>query len=192
LLLKSDEDKTPTGFSKDGRFLAYSSSNPKTQSDLWILPIEGDRKPVVLQGKEYNEGLAQFSPDRRWIVYVSNESGTPEVYVRPFSPDSNGASAESGGKWMISRGGGVAPRWRGSQLFYMALDGRIMAVDVTTVSQAGVPRLLFQGPVPPNTLLGFGDIAADGKRFLFVAPQGASDAPPPFTVVTNWQAGLKK
>jgi len=150
------------------------------------------RVPRRRSTQEYAEWLAQFSPDRRWIAYTSAESGTPEVYVRPFSPDSNGASADSGGKWMISRGGGVAPRWRGSQLFYMAVDGRVMAVDVTTVSQAGVPRVLFQAPVPPNTLVGFGDITADGTRFLFVAPQVASGAPPPLTVVTNWQAGLKK
>jgi eukaryotic-like serine/threonine-protein kinase len=192
LLLKTDEDKAPEGFSRDGRYLLYSSINPKTRNDIWILPMEGDRKPVLFLRTEFNEMFAQFSPDGRWIAYESNESGSYEVYVKPFSP---GAGTEiSGGKFMVSKGGGVAPQWRGKQLLYTTLDGRVMAVDVTTdkTFQFGVPKRLFQAPTPPTTLSGAGDISYDGKRFLFIAPQGASNAPAPFTVVLNWFSALKK
>lgn len=193
LLLKSDEDKFPRGFSADGRYLLYDSQNPKTQNDVWILPMENNAKPVLFQGKEYMEGLGQFSPDRRWIAYMSNETGAFEVYVMPFSADS-AAGADSGGKWMISRGGGIAPRWRGKKLIYITQDGRVMAADVSTdkTIQPGTPSSLFQAPLPPSTQLGPGDITSDGKRFLFVATQGTSGAPPPFTVVANWQASLKR
>ena len=194
LLLKTDEDKFPSGFSADGGYLVYDSQNPKTQSDIWILPMENNTKPVLFQGKEYSEFFGQFSPDRHWIAYTSPESGVPEVYVRPFVADSITAGADSGGKWEISRGGGIGPRWRGKQLMYTMLDGRVMAVDVSAdkTFQPGTPKLLFQAPLPPSTQVGLGDITSDGKRFLFVATQGTSGAPPPFTVVTNWQASLKK
>ncbi len=192
LLLKSDEDKTPDGFSQDGRYLLYDSINPKTRNDLWILPMEGDRKPIPFLRTEFREGIAQFSSDGRWIAYVSDESGTNEVYVKPFS--GGGGTELSGGKSMVSKEGGVAPRWRGKQLLYTTSDGRVMAVDVTTdkTFQFGVPKRLFQAPSPPGSTLGGGDITADGKRFLFVAPQGSSSAPAPFTVVLNWFSALKK
>ena len=124
LLLKSDEDKIPTGFSTDGRYLLFTVSDPKTHNDIWVLPMEGDRKPIPFLRTEFNEGQAQFSPDGRWIAYVSNESGSNEVYVKPFSP---GAGTEiSGSKSMVSRGGGIWPRWRGKQLLYhrRPRDGR--------------------------------------------------------------------
>jgi eukaryotic-like serine/threonine-protein kinase len=177
LLLKTDEDKIPTGFSRDGRYLLYNSTDPKTRSDIWVLPMEGDRKPAPFLQGEFAEALGQFSPDERWIAYVSNETGTYEVYVKPFSP---GAGAEiSGSKSMVSRGGGLFPQWRGKQLLYTTLDGRVMAVDVTTdkTFQFGVPKLLFQAPAVPTQAIGGGDISADGKRFLFVASQGPPTRP---------------
>ena len=192
VLFKSDEDKIPTGFSRDGRYLLYFSNDPKTRNDLWILPMEGDRKPVPFLRTEFGEALGQFSPDGRWIAYISNESGTNEVYVKPFSP---GAGAEiSGGKSMVSKGGGLFPQWLGKQLLYTTTGGQLMAVDVTTdkTFQFGVPKRLFQAPAVPGQTLGGGDITADGKRFLFVAPQGSSNAPAPFTVVLNWLSALKK
>ena len=93
---------------------------------------------------------------------------------------------------MVSKGGGFVPRWRGDgkQLFYVTLDGSVMAVDVTSdkTFQAGVPKRLFgaQAAITLGT-----DVTADGKQFLFVAQQGAS-TPAPFTVVLNWRAGLRK
>jgi Tol biopolymer transport system component len=192
LLLKSDEDKRPTSWSHDGRFLLYTNTNPKSQEDLWILPLEGGgAKPFAFLQTEFRERFARFSPDGRWIAYVSNESGSDEIYVRPFSPNASPDSAQ-GGKWMISRGGGVIPRWRsdGKKLFYLSGGGaQQMEVDVIAdkAFQPGTPQRLF----PTTGILTTPDGTGDGKRFLYATPEGAN-AQTPMTIVLNWQAGLKK
>lgn len=188
-LLNSDEDKLPTSWSKDKRFLLYGIHDPQTDDDVWVLPLEGDRKPFRILGTKFSEGLAQFSPDGHWIAYVSDESGTPEIYVRPFSPEKS-TDAVSGGKWLISKGGGVQPRWRddGKEIFYYSPALQQMAVDVNvgTTFVPGTPKPLFNIP-----LLSPGDVTGNGKRFIYPTAEG-SNAPSPFIVVTNWQAGLKK
>ena len=198
LLLKTDNHKAPTSWSPDGRFLLYF--NPVPPSHLWVLPLGGaaaDRKPVLVEHSEFNEAVARFSPNGRWIAYSSDESGKNQIYVRPFDAAALGTSssgaAPSTGKWMVSKDGGSAPLWSydGRELFYMGADGNLMAVDVSTsgVFQAGVPKALFK--VPAGVV--FFDVSADGKRFLVVAPTAASATPPPkFTVVLNWQSLLKK
>ena len=186
LLWESDEDKNAHSWSTDGRFLVYQAQNEKTLNDVWVLPLHGERKPFRILASERNEGRAVLSHDSRWIAYTSDESGTPEVYVRPFSPE-KGADSASGGKWLVSKGGGLNPVWRGNQLFYYTLALQQMVVDVNAdgTFQPGVPRPLFLMP-----LLTRGDVSPDGKRFLQISPEG-SNAPSPFIVVSNWQAGLK-
>ncbi|MBZ5632126.1 MAG: serine/threonine-protein kinase [Acidobacteriia bacterium] len=194
LLLKSDQDKRPTSWSRDGRFLLYTNFDAKTSQDLWILPMEGDRKPFLFLQTEFAEGQGRFSPDGKWIAYVSNESGQNQVWVRPFTPNQNEGSA-GGGKWLVSRGAGAAPRWRadGKELFYGDVQAFAeMAVDVTTDSsiQLGVPHRLFgalQTLSPPEA-------SADGKRFLIAVIGGSATATTdtPFNVVLNWQAALRK
>ncbi len=148
LLLKSSEDKNPTSWSRDGRFLLYSATDPKTKADLWVLPLNGDKKPTPFLQTEFNEQDGRFSPDGRWVAYTSDESGRNEIYVRRFALGSGGAAPDAGGKTLISTGGGVGPRWRadGKELFYVAADGKVMAVEITNnaVFRAGVPRELFQ------------------------------------------------
>ena len=86
LLLKSTAgDKFATSSSRDGRFLLYTVENPETKSDLWVLPLQGDRKPIPFLRTEFNERSGQFSPDGHWIAYTSDESGSDEIYVREFS-----------------------------------------------------------------------------------------------------------
>jgi len=122
---------------------------------------------------------------------MSDQSGAMEVYVRAFSPDFSGGSASTGGSVLVSRGGGAAPSWRGDgkELFYLAPDGKMMAVEVTAGPEfrGGTPAPLFQTPSGTSV----GGVTADGKRFLLVTPVGPSAAAP-FTVVLNWTAGLKK
>ena len=147
------------------------------------------RKPFPFLRTEFVERDGKFSPDGRWAAYRSDESGRPEIYVRPFTPSAG--SQLSGGKWMISRDGGVGPRWRadGKELYYLAPDGGVMAVDVMPGPsfQSGTPKALFRAP----TNLSGWDVSNDGKRFLF--PLYTSDSSQaPFTVVLNWQSGLKK
>jgi len=198
LLLKSGIHKTPTSWSPDGRFLLYF--NPVPPSHVWVLPLGGaaaERKPIRVDNSEFNEAVARFSPDGRWIAYSSDESGKDQIYVRPFDAASMGSSSSGGtpltGKWMVSKDGGNAPLWRhdGKELFYMGAGGNLTAVDVSTsgVFQAGVPKTLFK--VPAGVV--FFDVSPDGKRFLMAAPTSTSASPPPkFTVVLNWQAALKK
>ena len=193
LLLRSHEDKTPTSCSGDGRYLLYTARDQKTKNDLWVLPLEGDLKPIPFLRTEFDEWDGHFSPDTRWIAYVSNESASNEVYVRAFAPGSTAAFSESGAKWMVSMGGGTAPRWRadGKELFYLGPDGRVMSVDVTvdTTFHGGTSKPLLQPPM--RGFSGAWNVAADGKRFLFMAPKELG-TPTPFTVVLNWQVGLRK
>jgi len=195
LLLKSTaeykNDKYATSSSRDGRFLLYTVVDPETKGDLWVLPLQGDRKPTPFQHTEFNESSGQFSPDGRWIAYISDESGTDEIYVREFYSGSAQGSWDAGGKWLISKGGGTDPRWRGDgkELFYVASDGKLMSVDISAkpVFGAGAPRPLFQ--LPPGFI--GGDVTGDGRRFLVGVPVAQSGSVP-FTVVLNWQTTLNK
>ena len=201
LLLKSTEDKRPTSWSRDGRFLLYTANDLKTaKSGLWVLPLTGDKKPFPLLDTDFNEFDGQFSPDGRWIAYSSDESARNEIYVRPFLPEPSKTGSGTGGKWLISDGGGFDPRWRrdGKELYYHTADGKIMAVEVSTdpVFKAGIPKALFQAPLITFSSTASAsytqwDVTADGKRFLFQSTAGQF-AQAPFTVVLNWQAALKK
>jgi serine/threonine protein kinase len=88
----------PLDWSHDGRFIVYEDFDAKTKSDLWLLPMTGDHKPVLLLQTEFNETQGQFSPDDRWVAYKSDELGEDQIYVQPFSA--------SGGKWRVSNSGG--------------------------------------------------------------------------------------
>ncbi len=193
LLVHSTETKTPMDFSRDGKFLLFTQRGKDTHLGLWVLPLEGDRKPVPYLVTPFTNGQAQFSPDGHWVVYTSNETGTKEVYVQPFP-------MSSGGKWSVSNGGGSQPRWRrdGKELFYFAPDSTLMAVDVSTTGgnfKLGVPKALFKTSILGGA--GGGPISSwrwdspDGKRFLMNTPLDEAAATP-ITIVLNWQTVLKK
>ena len=108
-----------------------------------MLLLTGAGKPFPVLATPFDERAASFSPDGRWIAYISNDSGTFQVYVRPFSADGN--TGASGARWQVSKDYGVNPHWRsdGKQLFYGDLNGvDVMAVDIDTSHgfQAGTPR----------------------------------------------------
>jgi eukaryotic-like serine/threonine-protein kinase len=184
----------PNSLSRDGRFLLYFNPSPKTGRDVWVLPLQGDRKPVLLLGTEFNEYNARFSPDMRWIAYTSGESGRPEVYVRPFTASGPaGAPALGEGKWQVSKDGGDFPKWRGDghEIFFQAPPNgtRKMAVDVKAngaAFEAGIPQQLFVTADDNGW-----DVTADGKSFLVSVPQ-VQQTEVPITVVLNWPAQLKK
>lgn len=195
-VIKSSEWKRPRSWSSDGRFLLYMTEGSGTKDKLWVLPLIGDRKPVPFLRTQFEEPDGCFSPDGRWVAYVTNESGRYDVYVRPFSLDPGGQVSSDGRKWLISENGGSGPMWRkdGKELYYIDLEGKLMAVSVTAGSdfKAGVPKALFQTPpsVSADNVLGQWAPSPDGKRFLFLVPENQDT--PPLTVVLNWQAGLKK
>jgi eukaryotic-like serine/threonine-protein kinase len=194
LLKKPGEVMLPTSWSHDGRFLLYyTASVPKTGSDLWVLSLEGDRKAIPLLTTDFNEGLGDFSPDGRWVAYVSNESGRNEVYVRPFVASGPSGPSLGEGKWQVSKDGGTNPRWRadGKEIIFN-FGLAILSVDVNASGagfQMGTAKQLFRAPANNGW-----DVTGDGKRFLMIVPpnQAAQAAPTPITVVLNWQADLKK
>ena len=153
---------------------------------IWALPVTGDHKPVPVVSSPSRIVGCRLSADGRYIAYLSNESGQPELYVRTFSP----GSPASGGKWQISTGGmALDPaRWRGDgkELFYVAADQKLMAVPVKTD-----PTFQFGTPVPLFEMRGSWDVRADGQRFLASLPSQAQAAEPQ-QVVVNWTAALPK
>jgi eukaryotic-like serine/threonine-protein kinase len=196
-LVKSNEWKLPLSWSPDARFLLYLSIGGETTDKLWVLPLQGDRKPWPLIGSGFDESDARFSPAGRWVAYVSNESGRYEVYVRPFAPEALlQGTANVGAKWLISDKGGSSPMWRqdGKELYYIDLEGNLNAVTISAGAafQAGVPKVLFRAPQGRVQKPGMTrwSPSPDGKRFLFLVPEKQDAAP--LTVLLNWQAGLKK
>src|SRR4029453_6555778 len=141
LLLESAENKFPMGFSPDGRYLLFRNTSPNYNWDLWALPLQGDRKPFPVVKTPFQEMIAEFSPDARWLADQSNETGQYEIYVQQFP--------EPGARGQISTSGGSQPRWRrdGKELFYVALDGRMMAARVNLgtrqVDALSTPEPLF-------------------------------------------------
>jgi Tol biopolymer transport system component len=187
ILLRSGDDKHSTSWSRDGRFLLYTVTRPKTGKDLWVLVMDKDMQPVPFLDSQFNESQARYSPDGRWVAYTSDESGQEEVYVRRFSMNAAGTAAQAGGKTPISNGFGADPRWRGDgrELYYRSRDGALVAVEIaaTPALRVGSPRRLG---VPT---FGFWDAAADGRRFLGLANKAGTQ---PFSVLLNWPASLRK
>jgi Tol biopolymer transport system component len=195
LLVKSGNRKRASDWSRDGRFLLYTETDPRTQEDIWVLTNPGGKagegKAYPFQQTAEGESEAQFSPDGRWVAY---ETGS-EVYVRPFP------SGE--GRWRVSVKGGIEPRWRGDgkELFYIGngqSNPAILAAPVTAGAHgsfvAGTPVELFTQPftLRAASLNEFSyDVAADGQRFLVLAKPDVQES---IHVVTNWtQAiGVKK
>jgi len=190
LLLKERRATYPLDWSRDGRLLLFSAMDPKAGSDLWLLPLEGSRTPKPLLQTPFNEAEARISPDGRFFAYTSDESGKPEVYVRPLS-----SMAEH---WQVSTQGGTKPEWRrdGKELFYLAEDRKLMSLELTDGSgfDRSAPRPLFQTRTPRVDFPGFHSLYAvtpDGQRFLTVTePEGRSS--PPITVVLDWAVELKR
>ncbi len=120
LVLTSDTFKETADWSADGRYVLYVNNDPQTKSDLWVLPLFGDKQPVPFLATEFDEDQGRFSPNGRWVAFASDESGKTEVYVQTF-PD-------SGGKSQISTGGGAQPVWSGRELFYIDPDRKLMSV----------------------------------------------------------------
>ena len=176
----------PTDWSRDGRYLLYMSDGGATHFDVHVYDTERHAATAVV-ATPFQETDARFSPDGKWIAYVSDETRTPQVYVQSF-PD--GAT-----KIHVSTAGGDEPQWRGDgrELFYLAPDTTLMAVDVQARGSSlaiGAPQPLFvTNTDPPNVIRNVYSPSPDGKRFLLLAPlvpHGTS----PLVGVLNWAAAL--
>jgi len=188
LLLKEQRPTYPLDWSADGRFLLIGVLDPKTHADLWMLPLDGSGAKPLLQ-TPFNEAEARISPDGRFLAYTSDESGRPEVYVRPLP------SLDE--KWQVSPQGGSKAEWRrdGKELFYLAADGKLMSLELKGGGgfEGSTPRPIFQTRTPRVDFPSFHSLYAvtpDGQRFLVVTePEGRASSP--ITVVLDWDAGLK-
>jgi eukaryotic-like serine/threonine-protein kinase len=190
LLVKSSLVKHPNDWSADGKYLIYDEHTATARQDLWIVPMEGAHTPIPFLATPADETSAAFSPDGKWMAYSSDESGRRDVYVRGFAPDRNPAAAD--GRWTISVTGGDKPRWSrdGKELFYIATDGKMMAVPIKggPAFEPGVPIPLFNTRV--TGFMPF-DVAPDGRFLINTMPADATSRSS-ITVVVNWFAGLEK
>ena len=187
LILADQYDKEPYDWSADGRYIAYfpEGASPGPPG-IWIYDIEEQQSLTLISGNRAFYG-ARFSPDGRWIAYVSEESGRPEVFVQAFETD---GGIRTGGRWQVSIEGGVSPHWRddNGELIFRDLDQRVMAVSVAAQPgdlKLGTPQHLFT----LNDVIAVGEPSADHQRFL-IGARDESDSEP-IHVVLNWTADLE-
>jgi WD40 repeat protein len=183
------DDKRPTDWSRDGKYLLFDQLTEKNSMDLWFLSVDDPSHPQPLLLTEADEQDARFSPDGRWIAYSSTESGRAQVYLQPFP--------KGGSRVPVSREGGDLPVWNpnGKELFFLDPERTLMAVELKT-DNSGIPK-----PEPPKALFrrpGHGksqfegyDVSRDGQRFLFPldAPALGSEN---ITVLVNWAGEPKR
>jgi len=180
----------PYSLSADGNTLVYTRremDDPHKRSEIWALPLKGDRKPFPIVQTAFDCLIPTVSPSGKLMAYHSNESGRQEVYVTGFPG--------GGAKWQVSTNGGVDARWRGDgkELYFLDPSDNLMAVDVDTSGTAprlGVPHALFQA-IGVQRQVGTYVVTPDGKKFL-VNTGSTKQGSEPLTLVTNWTAELKK
>ena len=186
VLVNDNERKILNDWSPEGNSLVYTTLNPSTKLDLVLLPMSGGKKPIPLLHTPFNESQGRVAPNGRWIAYVSDESGTPEVYVQRFP--------SLGEKRIISIGGGVEPMWRrdGKELFYLSPDYSIVSVPFqpTELPVIGRPKRLFRAPINTSTTRNHYAVTPDGQRFL-INVEDQSSYLPPITIMVNWIEGLE-
>ena len=187
---------TPS-WSPDGRFIAFTRAGVSGSADVWLLPLSGERRPYPILQTPARETSATISPDGRWIAFVSDETGRPNVFVQPFPA--------GGGRRQISKDTGHHPLWRpgGKELFYVA-DGPplwsvFLAVSIDSAGQVGETKELFRGGIPRFSDGQVYAVSDDGQRILggSGAISGGGErqphpAPGPLHVLLNWPAGLRR
>ena len=199
-LMEAKTGEGPSSFSPDGSRLAITQIGNGASLDIFTVPVEADAgpggpglrlgKPELFVGTPFIESFPAFSPDGRWLAYQSNESGTNEVYVRPFPPP-------GGGRWLVSAGGGGAPVWSrdGRELLYQALDGSVMAVGYTAKGDlfaAGKPRVWTEVRIRRSAVVAGYDIAPDGKRLAAMVTGDSEKLPTHLTFLLNFFDELRR
>jgi Tol biopolymer transport system component len=189
-MLASDESGQALSWTRDRQHMLMLRTSEKGGSDLVAVSASGEPGEVVVAQSQYNETEGQFSPDGRWVAFVSTESGRPEVFVQSFP--------EGRSRTQVSTAGGTQVRWSGDgkEIFYVAPDGKMMAVSVAVAGasfEVKAPAPLFQ------TFLATGinvignkpqyAVSRDGRFLLNTAIESASA---PIVVSVNWQEELKR
>jgi Tol biopolymer transport system component len=178
LLIKLQFQVVIDEWTRDGRFLIVRTIGA---GGVYAIPMTGDRTPKLLVNTPFDEDQLHVSPDGKWVVFNTDETGRWEVFLARF-PD-------FALKRQISNAGGVQPFWRqdGRELFYLSPDGTVMAVDIgaTEVPQPGVPRALFKTKLTPAPGLHQYSVSGDGQRFLMAEP--LTNDYQTMTFVLNWR-----
>jgi len=197
-------DRTPSDWSRDGRFVIYTENNPKTRADIWYAPVESgpgesrkmnEKAAVKLLATDAVESQGQLSPDGKWLAYYSDESGKGQVYIRPFPTGSQ--------VWKVSTDGGREPRWRsdGKEIDFadFGVSGRVMLMAATVNADGrsglriGSPEKLFEvratSTVPQSNIFAYSP-HPDRQRFLVNALVETGE--PTVNVITNWQKSVTK
>jgi serine/threonine-protein kinase len=192
LTLKAQSILPGLSWTPDGRTLVFTETSPAGVADLWVLSIGGERKSRPFYETPFTKATPAISPDGRWLAYVSDEDGRPQIYVRG-APRADGLPAAPG-KWLISTDGGDAPRWsrNGRELFYRD-RGKLIAVAIEPGPQfqAGTPKVLFEGNYHTHAY----DVSPDGRRFLMVKPEGSVHQDPgaqQMHIIVDWVEELKR
>ena len=186
-LTKSASNKAMTDWSRDGRYLAFNNQAPQASRDVYVLDLKEGRREQPVVNSQFDELAGAFSPDGKWIAYVSDESGAAEVYLQGFPA--------GGRKHRVSRDGGVTPRWSrdGRELYYWSRDA-MMAVQVSSSSALALtmPRVLFRRQaVVAAGVTGAYDVMPDG-RLILIATRESGLRAAPLTVTINWQEALRR
>jgi len=196
-LTHSGNIQLPSAVSPDGRHVIFGEGSAATADDVMMLTLDKDHRVQPLVQTPFSEENGEISPDGRWLAYQSNDSGQPQISVRPF-PDVNS------GHWQVSAAGGMQPLWarNGDELFYLAPNGALMSVRIEpgTTWRAAAPTTIlngqyFFGGAGAPFLTRTYDASPDGKRFLMIKDAGVAGpavAPPSIVVVQNWLEELKR
>jgi Tol biopolymer transport system component len=181
-LIESSDMRAPTDWSTDGRSVLITGMGGLSRGDIWSLSVSDGKVQPYLQTLS-TDTYGRFSPDGKWVAYQSDEAGPQDVYLAPFPP--------TGARWQVSDNGGISARWRadGKELYYVADDGRVMAVSVRLGATPVLSRPIPLFRIPPGTARPYTyDASGDGQRFLVSV---GGDQPQPLTVVTRFDNELR-
>jgi Tol biopolymer transport system component len=186
-LLGGDHSRFPSSWTPNGKQLAFTEWHPENMRDIWVLNLEDEEKASAVRDTRFDEHSPIFSPDGRWMAYVSDESGRYEVYVQSHPPGR--------GRWLVSAGGGTEPVWSadGRELFYRNADA-MMAVPISAGADfsAGKPATLFERSLKRGIYDSLSyDVTADGQSFLMIERDLVA-APTQLNVVLDWQEDLQR
>jgi Tol biopolymer transport system component/DNA-binding winged helix-turn-helix (wHTH) protein len=196
--IPQDYFQAPSDWSRDGRFIAYTNTafaiDNELNGDVWLIDMARNRTVIHLIDTPFHEANPAFSPDGRWLAFMSNESGRPELYLQAF--EAGESPRLTGERHLVSRSGAIALRWRrdGKELFYLAWDGRLYAVPVTLFPKLkfGEPAQLFtistEARAAVHSMVGF-DVSVDGQRLL--VPIVTSTEKSEIVVIQNWEAAAR-